>query len=512
MKKVISLTALILCVAMVLASCSFSDMSFKKFYKDLEYKAPNQFTESNQIATIDGLKYQERSSQHLLLFTTKDAENYKIYNAKTDDIVLTLKTENTRVDFFTVFETPFIKATETKTTDDTTTTYVRLYTAKGALITEAKNPTNTSITTTSDFFKFNGSFYRVNKDGSATACSYYLASLPEITWKTENYYYAHTSNHVSVYDRDLNCIFYWEFPSANITGMGIYLLEEGILLAQGVEILPDDANKYDYASSGTKYNIVSFILNAEKDKEAEVDLDYRVNYAYSMDCIYNYQETEANSLPKSVTNYSSVKFINDHRLDSRATEVVIKKNGDTITLAPEFDSLPDIAAKDRWIYTRDNGEQYLINEKGDIIGNITGVSSSDRNENFIKIGEKILDYNLNLVYDAKTNGKKIIRVLQTSIILADESPDSQGNTNYYLFKADNTFSKIDDYDQAGYMYYLTFDSESETGAIYAENGKLLLALSTEDAEFIYENDTSGSEMMIVCIVDNTGAIHYYKIS
>ena len=511
MKKIISLTALILCVAMVLASCSFSDMSFKKFYKDLEYKAPNQLTKSNQITAIDGLEF-ERAYEHLLLFTTKDGETYKIYNAKTDAIVLTMDTENMRTDFFTAFETPFIKVTETKTTDDTTTTYVRLYTAKGALITEAKNPTDTSINTNLDFFKFNGVFYRVNKDGSATACSYYLENLPGITQKTENYYYAVASNQVSVYDNDLNCVFYWEFPSANITNQGIYLLEEGILLAQGVERLPDDASKYDYASSGTKYNVVSFILNVEKDKATEEDLDYRVSYVLSMDRIYNYQETETNSLPKSVINYATVKFINEHRLDSRETEVVIKKNGETIKLAPEFESLPDIAVKDRWIYTRYNGEQYLINEKGDIIGNITGVGYSDRNENFICMGEKILDYDLNVVYDAKTNGKRIINVLQTSIILADESPDSEGKTNYYLYKADKTLSKIDNYEDSEYLYYVTFDSENETGSIYAENGKLLLTLDIGNSGLIYEDDTPGSEMMIVGIEDDEGNIHYHKIS
>lgn len=512
MKKIISLITFILCIAMVLSSCSFSDMSFKKFYKDLEYKAPNQLTKSNQISAIDGFEF-ERAYDNLLLFTTKDGESYKVYNAKTDAVVLTQDTENAQVEFFSVFDTPFIKVTKRTTTDDVTTTYVHLYSSNGALVADAKNPADARVTTKLDFFKFNGAVYRVNKDASATACSsYYLSDLPDIAWKTENYYYTSDDNNVSVYDKDLNCVFYWEFPSSNITDRGIFLLEEGILLAQGVERLPDDANKYDYAASGTKYNVVSFILNVEKDKVKEVDLDYRVTSVLSMDRIYQFQETEANALPKSVTNYANVKFINDHRLDSRAKEVVIEKNGDTIELAPEFESLPSIATKDRWIYTRDNGEMYLINEKGDIIGNITGVGSDDRNENFIRMGEKILDYDLNVVYDAKTNGKRIVGMLQTSVILADESPDSEGKTHYYLYKADKTISKIEDYATYEYMYYLTYDSENETGAIYAENGKLLLTLNFADAELIYEDYTPGSEMMILAVEDNEGNIHYHKIS
>ena len=510
MKKIISLTALILCMAMLLASCSFSGMSFKKFYKDAEYQAPKQFSTSKQIATIDGLTFEEASGD-LLLFTTNDGKGYRIYNAKTDAIILTFSTENAYTEFFTVFDTTFVKVTETKITD-TTTTYVRIYNTKGELVADSKDPTDESITTMLDFFKFNGTIYRVNENGSASVySSYYLPNFPAIAEKTENYYYTSGTNEVSVYDNDLNFVFYWEFPSENITNRGIFLLEDGVLLAQGTERLPNDAKKYDYASSGTKYNIVSYILNVEKDKVKEVNLDYKVTSTFNMDSIDSYNEDEeSSSIP--VDNYALVKFINDHRLDSRDTPVTIKNSGDTVEIAPEFDSLPTMVTENRWIYTKHNGEQYLIDENGDVIGNITGTTAADRNDKFIRIGQKLYDYDLELVYDAKEHGQRIVSLLQTSVILVDESPDFSGNINYYLYKADKTSFKIENYDNHEKLYYITYDEETQAASIYAENGNLILAINCDDINSIYEENTTGSEMMILCITDSEGRMHYYKIA
>jgi hypothetical protein len=527
MKKIIALVSLILCMSLAFSSCSLftQKMSFEKIYKDYEYEAPKSISAATSIPALDGCTYVTPSlsldvtinylgGDYLLTFTDREGD-YKIYNAKTDSVVLTLDSENTSVSCFNVFGVPFIKATKTKTDDNyVTTTTVSIYNAGGMLVAEAKTSDSYSIPTVTkavDFFKFDGAVYKVSEDGTATAVSNPFAYLPSLDgFKTENYYYDNNSSTVSVYDQDLNCVFYWEVPFDEYDDSEIFLLSDGVLLAQIWEVLPEDAEKYDFISDGEKINLIHYILNAEKDKVKEVDLDFMVNGVYYLDAVYSYayDSDEESILPEKMINYSSIYYIDDHKIDSDETEVTIKENGDVIELAPEFDNAPmTLMTENRWLLINDNEEKYLLDEEGEIVGNITGYEGY--NQKFISTGTKLVDYDLEVVYDAKANGKKIVTMFETSVLLCDETPDSEGKTNYYLYQDGGIITKIENYYDRGSSFYVTYDDSNLIFTFYSETGAVLTTtkgLSYSSIYFDYFDNYA-----IVKVTDTDGN-HYYKFS
>jgi hypothetical protein len=346
-----------------------------------------------------------------------------------------------------------------------------------------------------------------------TTLSNPFAYLPElVNIKTENYYYATDGEtEVSVYDQDLNCVFYWEVPFDEYDDSEIFLLSDGVLLAQVWELLPEDTEKYDVVIDGEKFNLTHYILNAEKDKVKEVDLDFMVDEVDLMDADYGYgYDDEESTYPEKMINWAEIYYINDQKIDSLDTEVTIKENGDVIELAPEFDNVPYARTENRWVEYRDNGEEYLIDEEGEVIGNITG--ESNYNEKFISTGTKLLNYDLEVVYDVKANAKKIVTMFETSVLLKDETPDSEGKTNYYLYKADGTITKIENYYdyESYYGFYVTYDSATSLFTFYSETGTVLTTVKGWSYSAVYFDYTEN--IVIVRVTDTENKTHYYKFS
>ena len=526
MKRILALVSLILCMTLVLASCSLTAMNFKKLYKDYEYEAPTSYTTASQIADLSDTTeytaaYDGYISTHIRAFLTSDEKTVKFYNTRTGAVVLTTELANTTAKIFDVLDIPFIKVTEIKTENEITTTYVRIYDQGGMLIADAKTNGASSIShnVQADFFKFDGVLYKVNEDGTTTKLAdNYFAYLPELDGRTENFYFyvdypEDGEPNLSVYDLDLNCVFYWEVPFEDYDDVNIYLVGDGAFIAQVTEELPEDAKDYDYVDGGVKYKLTSYILDAEKGKAKETKLDFEIDYVDIMDYSYDsYAYNYESEYSEKLTNWAEVYYINDKKLDARGTDVMLKPNGDVIEITPEFENVPEAWAENRWVEWRDNGERYLIDEKGDIIGNVTGANGA--NAAFIRAGEKLLDFDLELVYDAKANGKKIHTMLQTSVILVDETPDSSGKTSYDLYKADGTLTKIENYDNSYYRYYRTKDSTTSTYTYYSETGAVLLTVTGSHPSTVTTlyDENANNVGIIISIIDSEGKTQYYKIS
>ena len=526
MKRILALVSLILCMTLVLASCSLTAMNFKKLYKDYEYEAPTSYTTASQIADLsDTTEYEEAYdgdiSTYIRAFLTSDLKTLKFYNTRTGAVVLTTELANTTAKIFDVLDIPFIKVTEIKTENEITTTYVRIYDQGGMLIADAKRNGAASVShdVQADFFKFDGVLYKVNEDGTTTKLAdNYFAYLPKLDGRTENFYYKVDYPeggvpNVSVYDLDLNCVFYWEVSFKDYDDVDIHLVGDGAFIAQVTEKLPEDAKDYDYVDGGVKYKLTSYTLNAEKGKVKETKLDFVIDKVEVKDySYYSYACNYESEYSEKVTNRTKIRYINDKKKDARDTDVILKPNGDVIEITPEFENIPSAWAENRWVETRDNGGRYLIDENGDIIGNVTGANGV--NAAFIRAGEKLLDFDLELVYDAKANGKKIHTMLLTSVILVDETPDSSGNTSYYLYKADGTLTKIENYDTSSYRYYRTKDSTTSTYTYYSETGAVLLTVTGSHPSTVTTlyDENANNVGVIISIVDSEGKTQYYKIS
>lgn len=512
MKRIAVLVSLLLCLALTLSSCSLTDMGFKRFYRNVDFDPTHEFTTSTQITSLDELA-REDSAGHLILFTTNDAETLKLYNAETDSVTLTFSRESIETcDVISVFGIPFAFVVEKAVAGEKTTYASRIYDANGNKVAEAKDtdaPAKAPVIKT-DLFKFDDALYRVNEDGSVEMLSDnpLKSYLPDVDTKSKKFYYDIGDEEVSVYNKDLECVYYWRVPF-EADESTIVLLSDGVLFAQVLEALPSDAEEYDVVMDGEKVNIVSYVLNAAGNSEKEVDADFVFEDNTSFDEISKYPISDKNNPPKRVNNISFVYFFKEHRIDSDYTMVTIRDNGKTFEIAPDYDNIPFPLAKDRYVYMRDNGEEYIINSKGKIIANLSG-QDYDNNEKFIEIDDRLYDMDLELVYDAKANGKKVHAMLSTSVILKDAEPDADGNTKYYLYTKDGNTVEITDYSGCADQYYVTKNSSTGDLSFYNNSGALIV--SVKGSSWISVYTSKDKDVNLICVTDLEGNTHYYKFT
>ena len=512
MKRIAVLVSLLLCLALTLGSCSLADMGFKRFYRNFDFDPAHEFTTSTQITSLDELA-REDSAGHLILFTTNDAETLKLYNAETDSILLTLSRDNIETcDVISVFGIPFAFVVEKTVAGEETTYASRIYDANGNKVAEAKDtdaPAKAPVVKT-DLFKFDDALYRVNEDGSVEMLSDnpLKSYLPDVDTKSKKFYYDIRNEEVSVYNKDLECVYYWRVPF-KAGESTIVLLSDGVLFAQIIEELPADAEEYDVIIAGKKVNIVSYVLNAAGNSEKEVDADFVLEDSTSFDEISKYPISDKNNPPKRVNNISFVYFFKEQRMDSDYTMVTIRDNGKTFEIAPDYDNIPFPIAKDRYVYIRDNGEAYIINSSGKIMANLSG-QDYDYNEKFIEIDDRLYDMDLELVYDAKENDKKVHAMLSTSVILKDAEPDADGNTKYYLYTKDGNTVEITDYAGCVDQYYITKNSSTGDLSFYNNSGALIVSVKGSYWVSVYAS--KDVDVNLICVTDLDGKTHYYKFT
>jgi hypothetical protein len=121
-------------------------------------------------------------------------------------------------------------------------------------------------------------------------------------------------------------------------------------------------------------------------------------------------------------------------------------------------------AKDRYKMTYKNGDVYLVNGNGDIIGKYNG-SSDQSNKSFLLKDGRLYDYSLKCVLDLKAEDKSVYAMLGHSVIIRDDEGD------FYLFtsgkQTQSINGRVTDYKEG---FYITYDSENGTYRVYDENG------------------------------------------
>ena len=512
MKRIVALVSLLLCVALAFGSCSLLNMSFRRFYSKTEFESAHEFTNASKVSELDTLVYED-SARHLIAFTTNDAETLKLYNVETGSVVLTLDREEIHTyDLFSVFGIPFAFVVVKSTTDDETTYSSRLYDATGTKIAEAEDTDEPAEApeVACDFFKFDDLLYRVTEEGTVEQVSDdpLKSYLPDVDTKSKKFYYAISDDDVSVYNKDLELVYYWEVPFM-AEDSEIALISDGVLYAQVFELLPEDTEDYDVLLDGEKVNVVGYVINANRKSAKEVDVDFIVDdMDECYDEIYTYAY-EVDTPPARVTNLAYVYFFEDHRIDSKETLVTIQDNGKTFEIAPKYDDLPVMVAEDRFKDYRDNGEVYLINGRGKVIGNLTNLQAQF-NEKFVAIDDKLYDADLELVYDAKSNDKVVYAMLSTAVILKDAEADGNGKTKYYLYTADGNTSEIENWYGSANQFYVTKNSNTGELSFYNNAGDLIVTAKGSSWSTTYTS--RDGDVKLICVTDSEGKTHYYKFT
>ena len=530
MKKIIVTVCLLICVVLLCASCSTKTMDIDEFYQNVNVKfdTVSPLKTYSELSDLSKLNYQGSTGNVLVFADDAKTPQTIFYNPELGKEIFKFDSkEIIGYSSFDAYYQEFLLIFKGVKKTEETVYSVTLCDLKGTEIAtrqlsaypgtfEAIN----YITYSSDLFKFDGKIYRVKDNGTATAIieNPFLGSFPSSgLLKTSAYYYEQNKSNVVVYDHSLNQVFFWKVPFSSYYDVSVSVLSGEKILAQIISALPEEEKNYDIIiGSGTKYELTSILIDVASGKETELDLDYFVeDVFYASNYVYSAEETKQCSISEKLDNIACISYIKDYRMSTKNTFVSLSNKNASIRfeIAPEFESIPEKIAPDRYLYSSDSGNKYILDENFEIIANANNFSyTGTHNDYYIVRNNRVYDYDFKLVYDLAANDKNLICLMGESFIVYEITKDGR---EYYRYTGGGNLSKIENYGMANEQYYITSESQggdNYTYTFYSSNGTKLL--SVKDLGYsaytrIYSREDG--TLSIICLKVK-GKNVYYKFS
>jgi hypothetical protein len=552
-KKLLVLVAMLLCVVTVLASCA-SSMKFEKIVGDGTYNDENPTLTTIAKLDVKGEIELEDSEGDLVIFKETSEETglstYTVYNVALGKNVWTgteTKTESgenyTRVRYevslleqwgTTILSVMTMNLTATKTEDDydyDTKIDVKAMAADGTeflSITDVKESQMMNSWFLEDLLCLDGKVYRIADDGTV-ALAFEWSALrgepDEDLWKLGNFYFEGDDDYIDIYDASLNLIGTYYLPSYAEEG-DWYVLSNGNILIQYSVMQDIMAEDYDYIESTDKFNLHSFLFNAETGKLKELDLDFVVEDVWSYDA-----DDEDWYFNEKIENVAWVSYIVDQRIDTSDAAikmVALSNNGKDAgaidNLIPNMDceGLWHVATN-RWIASNMAGQDFLLNEKGEILGEVSGIDWDEANANFFVLNGKIYDWDLNVKLDLAEQKCDDYEILNHSVLFETEDGEQKlyvnGEVKTLIDKATAEAGKRD-LEILSDDLYVIIDTATEGKTkyeFYNDAGTLLTAI--DNAIFapdclIYEADSNNAVVIAGMSVPAEGEaakVVYYRV-
>lgn len=548
-KRLIVLVALMLCVVTVLASCA-SSMKLEKVVGDGTYNDENPALTTATKLDVKGEV--DDVTGDLVIFEDVDDDNLKtitVYNLATGATVYTaadagkpLVGENYTLVRYQVqaneaWGTTLIVSIKVTTTvtytdgdmDSDTVTDCKLMTATGTevvSITDAKASQMSSGWFELDLFCIDGKVYRIADDGSVAYAFDWsaLRGRPNIEAKIGEFYAGEAyDDAIAIYDASLNLVATYEAPSY-ADEPDFYLLSNGNMLIQYAVLQDQMAEDYDYIDYDDKYNLYSFLLDAEKGKVKEIDLDYLV-----LDVACKEPGDDDWCFNEKVENLAWVAYIEDERIDMAGSAVKLVSLGNNGKIDGVVDELipnmaceiPELVANNRWIVSNIAGQDFLLNEKGDVLGEVSGLDWDEMTPDFFVLEGKIYDWDLNVKLDLdeqKCEGE--YKVLDHGVLFGTEDDEVKLYANGEVKTIiDKTTAEADTHEIALLnnctSLFVVIDTATEgTVKVVVYNSVGTQLTTVENVTFLPTSIVAvadNSNALLISGVNNDGDTVYYRV-
>jgi len=535
--KLILVLAAVLALTCVLSACGlgktaeFGDVCVNGAYTD----ESTTYTKAELINVAGDFSTSEYG---IALFVDDSGEQnvYRFYNMMTGAVVQTVTNTATVVyNGFDAIEvndgvvfTIQLKDTTTAWNTKYTTT---LYKADGTQIASVAKQATATFNYSADLLVFNNTYYPVDTDGNIGEGFEYsaAAAVPTIDQASANYYYDFNGRVAYVYDKQFNLVAEYSLPGyAEEFEEFFFVLENGNILVQYLIIEPDDAEDYDVFfedseyfdidlngmdggfefNSNVKATVVSQLIDVEKDKIKDIDLDFIVVDLSTKTDIAEYGYTY---LTEEIENVATVLEIVDGRVDdSEANAKMIslsnKCKAEMVlndVFVAQGDSIPYLVAENRYMLRDATGARYIVNEKGEKLGRIDNATNG--NEAYFVCDGKIYNYDCAVVLDYEKEGYLITGTLAKGFIMTKVV--ETGVETYAFFNG--TATKI-------------IDAGDLTKTVSVDSSRRYYIVVTDPAEgdttYTYYNDcgaqfasVTGSALIAQCSADdgNVRIFSYY---
>lgn len=484
-------------------------LGFEGYY-NTAYEATDKtaLSAAAKVADLKNMAYsKDESMGNLAIFRNYNAKvgeaKLAVYNLDTGAVVKTLNQEKTvgeNADKFSrnlsIIECAgnyFIYETYESWSNPYKTSYTyTLYTALGVKIDESGvkygggNPDVYPTRVNDDLIICNGVVYSVVDDVATKVVDKKLVNIPNYDYKTDKFYYdvvEDYESYVNIYDASFKLVKKIVGPS-DATTTSMFVLSDGNVLIQSIYPVVDGEGDIEFIQDGyngpvlVKYDLVTSVYNVETGETKAFDVNYMVN-SLKNKLDESFVET---FVADKIDNLAKIVEIVDKKIDENNAVYASVRTSDLRVigyLGQEVAEQSDIAtlvADNRFTVTDKSGKTYLINEKAEVIGEVSA-NIMFQNGIFIDATHtKAYDTDLNLKFDANSyakynRGREGLFLKEWNVY--DEDDIATKKTEYYYLSTDYKFVKL----ELTTGEYYTYES---TGLAFAYEDTVLENEGTEN--------------------------------
>lgn len=506
--KLLSLVALLLLCAMLFASCGNSTEGIAKASSYNTVLNPNynltadEISNVAEISEVSGYTFMEANDNFAVfskdLYEERETTT-KVVSLRNGSVVLSVKSTVDAVYSIVLHdETPTFVAHKRYGESLAKDRYT-LYDAVGNAI-DSQLYQLATPEVFADMILYNATLYEEDETGKlnevVTIAENYKLSSPDAY--SEKYFYFFNKYGVDVYDREFKFKASYVTPTGAdyVNGTSDYttvVLNNGNVLIQYAMQLDPETTTYDYLTESgnefTKYDLCTYILNVEKNKATEIDVNYVIgNMISCFDLLLAQDDDAENSyFTDKFENLAVVYEIADKRINTRTTGadiVTINNNGkitSSLKLADnQSANLPTKIADNTYRVYTDYGIA-IVNAKGDTLLTIYNYSLEFVGT-YLVSPKAIYDLQMNTVYSLTENEATVRGTLNGTIFIAEEVNDTtyeliclrNGTTNSLctIDTSDPNSNRFTVNDDDG--YYAIYLNTTEQYSYYNAMGELLV--------------------------------------
>lgn len=511
MKKIkfSALVALLLCMLLLLTSCTFFDLyklKLKKVYKEGYADETTPLTRGSEV-TVGGDVIRRNGRLFYLREASIDGTVHRVYDLVSDRTIYnytdTATVAVTNVQLYSVGLSFVFSVVRTDTTDPLNpVATTELYSVAGTLLDTING--NVAPAVAADLVQLNEKCYRVSEGGDATV-QFTSTGLGTpmgtlgITDTAGGYYHAVTADSVTIYDGTMTPTAYWKAPSY-VVGVNFFVLNGGNVLIQYQTDAAEDAKLYTYLNdAGNKKTVTTLVLKAKKGKVGRLASDFLFFNVRHRD-----SQTEAGRQMRSllvdkITTVAYAAKITNRRIDASPTGLGTYLLSDTgrvrgtlnATLTGQSRDVAVKLADDRFSVELKNGQTMLVTTNGEVLSEISSVVSAT--PSFLVTADKVFNYQMNVIYDLKENKMTVVRAYDGALVLKKNDADE-----WHLMAAN------------GQVTYLAGATNNKT--LYsAGNERYFVLHNNTDGKYEYYNESGAALFTGDAVLTLEGGWHDYML-
>lgn len=320
--------AFLLAAVMLFGSCGV--VSPKKLISnDYAFEGAPLYTSAEKLGQLSGA-YADDTDHAIVVFEDVDDNGNNVYTAysklKASIIGKWTDTDTTRYYVTSTVNDrnrdpiPLLVVASYKADDISNKTYT-LYAPDGSTLIEFsdKNILSDALYTSGYLF-IDGKVYEYDEERGSFGAVADIGAFNAIPSSDIKVYrdmiYASDSDFaydISVYDLSCAPLMHWEFPSYAKSKL-LTMLNNGDLLAQYRVELDANAKKYDLISDGTKYDLVTLLIDRKSGKEKTVNTDYIFDEIFAVDT-----NTYLKAYKGKIENLAFAYKLEDKMVDTSST-------------------------------------------------------------------------------------------------------------------------------------------------------------------------------------------------